>query len=350
MPLEDFERYADAIFPLVSRFEPSVSGEPTMSKGFAKMLGIARRHGVKVDIVTNATLLKDPMIESLVCCAGRIRFSVDAVEAALFEEIREGADFERVLANIKKVMARVEQLPPESRPVTGFICTMMKKNVHQLPRLVTLAHELGLDCVEAGHVQAGTDAIRSQSLAHDPELARRCIDEAAEMACRLGVFLSVNPLQESMAALADSASASLDGLLQARIVNPGKQRPIPAARRNSRRNSKRSPRLLPKRQPPILACSMLWDRTYIHQGGEVRPCCVDGAPLVGNIDDEPFEDVWNNATLRHMRQRLVRRDPVDICKGCQFLLPVDHPREIDRYLAGGSVPGAGDVVEARSGC
>lgn len=65
MDLDLFHSIAEEIFPFVKRWQPSVSGEPTMSKSFYKMLAMAQKYGIKLDMVTNATLLNEKMIDAL---------------------------------------------------------------------------------------------------------------------------------------------------------------------------------------------------------------------------------------------------------------------------------------------
>jgi molybdenum cofactor biosynthesis enzyme MoaA len=47
MPIEEFERIARSLFPHVVRWQPSVSGEPTMSRDFERMVVLAEEFGVK---------------------------------------------------------------------------------------------------------------------------------------------------------------------------------------------------------------------------------------------------------------------------------------------------------------
>jgi radical SAM protein with 4Fe4S-binding SPASM domain len=92
-------------------------------------------------------------------------------------------------------------------------------------------------------------------------------------------------------------------------------------------------------------CDFLWNRTYVTVGGDVRPCCVFGVPVTGNLLQQPFEQVWNNDAHRVMRQRMVAKKPVTACRGCMHIKKIDDPAEIGRLLQGRRVPRA-DEFEA----
>src|SRR5262245_44858291 len=93
MELAEFERIATSVFPYVSRWQPTVSGEPTMAKNFDRMLALAGHFGVKAELFTNGTLLSDAMIERLAPNAVTVTISFDGATSGTFEKIREGAEF-----------------------------------------------------------------------------------------------------------------------------------------------------------------------------------------------------------------------------------------------------------------
>ncbi len=305
---EKFQAYARQIFPFVKLFQPSVSGEPLMSKGLPEMIELAREWGVKLDIVTNGSLLTERLIELLVPVVGRMTFSIDGATAEVFEHIRRGADFEKVVRNMRAFIAKARTLPASHRPLIGFNSTLMRQNIHQLPAIVALAADIGATYVHATHVIPASAEMRDSSLLHDQELAKRYLDEAAEVAGRTGVNFSVAPLDQFIAANAVSSDdarrlATADGVIpgmEARQVGErfGGEAPTLSAdaadfteiqaRRAAFLASADVPphhptSRFPKRQPPIWVCSFLWHATYVQLEGGVRPCCMPEPPEIGNL-------------------------------------------------------------------
>jgi hypothetical protein len=222
---------------------------------------------------------------------------------------------------------------------------------------VKLAHELGVDGVHTNHVFPVNEEMRAQSLVNHRELAAKSIDTAIATARRLGVWLDVAPLDMLTAANAAAApgerrlaeGAGVVSGLEARRVGHEDAEPrfapppeVQKKRRDARSGSSfptpPRPRRFPKRQPSIWVCDYLWNRFYVHVGGEVRPCCIDGVPVVANLEDQEFDAIWNDSTYVAMRQHMVAGDPVPVCRGCQHIQEVTDPKAIAKWLQGCGPP------------
>ena len=362
MEPDKFRQYASQIFPFVTRFQPSVSGEPLMTKGFPEMIRQARQFGVSVEIVTNATLLNDRMQDLLLECASRVTLSFDGADKETFEHIRRSANFDQVVENIRAFATKVRRLPASERPLIGFNVTIMRRNIRQLSAIVRLAHELGLHFVTTAHVFPATDEIREESLAHDQALAEACIEEAACTAKELGIYLRVLPLDDYIVSNARegnrtslaSASGPVESRLREREIGscaPERSFLDEGYADHSEVMMRRAlawegatfpePQMtsrFPKRERPIWVCYFLWNAAYVQLEGGVRPCCMPGPPEVGTLEAESFQEIWNGPAYRELRQRLVARDPVPVCRGCQHIREIKDPKHIARWLQGGSPP------------
>jgi len=370
MEMEVFTKIARAVFPFVKRWQPSVSGEPSMSKGFLQMLEIAESYGVKNEMYTNGTLLTDEVIDHLIPTLGVLTFSFDSRDKKTYETIRRGADFDQVVSTIKKVIRRCrKQLPADQQPQFGINCTMMEMNIRQLPELVRFAaEELGVDYMQANHVFPVTEEMKKMSLVNHVDLARRCIDKAIEVARDTGLSLVVQPLDRVTASTAavkgsEREWSTSDGHVSGlgyHEINPEIRRPIPQlsssapgykqiADRRERASSLSSfpktfsRKLLATKQQSIWYCDFLWNRTYIPINGDVHVCCVYGSPQVGNIFETDFDKLWNNENYRILRQRMVLKDPVPVCRGCMHIRELTNPIEIDLRLGGARLPDRADI-------
>lgn len=370
MDFAEFERIALSVFPYVTRWQPSVSGEPTMAQNFERMLALAERFGVKAEMFSNGTLLTPKMIEKLAPNLGAMSISFDGATPETFERIREGADFAQVVANVRNLVAHCRQrLPADLQPLLSFNCTLMERNIRELPQLVRLAADIGLDQLSCYHVFPVTDEMRGQSLVHHRDVARASIDEAFAAAAETGISLHVQALDQLTAATAvdparKRAIPTKDGVVEglekrSAMHGPARKWPEPGAGHpdhadmQSRRAAARAAADLPEpwtggdaaTTEPIWFCDFLWHKTYVSIGGDVRACCVDGNPVLGNLLTEPFEKVWNDENYRNMRMRLAAKEPAPTCRGCMHIKEERDPQAIARHLQGRRPPRRDELPE-----
>lgn len=363
MEAATFEAVAAKLFPHLEVFQPSVSGEPLMSRGLERILELAARHGMRGVYHSNGTLLNDRLVAMILPTLGRLNISFDGATKPTFESLRRGAQFERVLENIRRVVAAARTLPPAERPQIGLACTLQEGNVRELPQLIDLAADLGLDFVGAAHVLPGTAEIQNWSLHRHRALAREHIGLAFARAQARGLPFWVQPLDELIVAMADEPEpvsphshartiAKADGVeadVPAGSVNCERLAPIPvtpprgadpasvAARRAARAEAERAD-AGSSYDAPIWTCDFLWNKLYVNHQGGAAPCCVPGVPELGSIARQPLEEVWNGEIQRTLRLGLVCREPAPCCRGCQHIRKVEDRSEIRRLLGGRAIP------------
>jgi hypothetical protein len=72
----------------------------------------------------------------------------------------------------------------------------------------------------------------------------------------------------------------------------------------------------------IRYCDYLHRCAYIFPSGDVSPCCVVGAPVLGNLKERIMRDVWNGDAYNDFRNRFYSDSPYLCCKGCKFVTTV----------------------------
>jgi len=103
-------------------------GEPLMNSHIFKMIRSAKKRGLKVMTSTNATLLDNFAARELIDCGLDIlTISIDGITADVYENIRRGASFRRVMRNIKRFL----EMKGSKRPFTIIQMIEMKENEHQ---------------------------------------------------------------------------------------------------------------------------------------------------------------------------------------------------------------------------
>ncbi len=116
-------------------------GEPLLQPRLAEWMSQAKQEGCIVGLLTNGVLLNAKKAQELVDVGiDWICFSMDSPDKTEYERIRVGSDFDLVCRNIKHFS---ELRPQGTKVMLNYV--MMKSNFDQLPELVGLAAELGID-------------------------------------------------------------------------------------------------------------------------------------------------------------------------------------------------------------
>jgi MoaA/NifB/PqqE/SkfB family radical SAM enzyme len=64
---------------------------------------------------------------------------------------------------------------------------------------------------------------------------------------------------------------------------------------------------------------MPWRVTFVGQMGDVAPCCAPGRPVLGNVFERDFMDIWNGPEYRELREGFITGRLTEYCRGCLYL-------------------------------
>jgi MoaA/NifB/PqqE/SkfB family radical SAM enzyme len=242
---------------------------------------------VKVSTNTNLTLIT-PDRARLCVTSGldALHISIDGATAATYEFIRLGANFDKVLRNLDRVVAAKAQLGSE-QPTLRIVTVAMQRNLEELADIVTLAHEHGVDTVFVQHLchdygetglpgayRSMRDFFAAESLLEaDADRVSACFSAARNRARALNVDLRLPPLEQTQ----------------------------------------------PPRPRSLHGCD--WPRrgAYLSYRGEAMPCCMVSTPdraKLGDMAADGVDAVWNGAAYRDFRAALETDQPPEICRGC----------------------------------
>ncbi|MFA6018802.1 MAG: radical SAM protein [Rhodospirillales bacterium] len=150
MPFDVFASRVAPIFAHVDDFQLGCAFEPLLLPYLPQALDLMRRYMApekRGQFITNGTLLKAETAKALLesNVLGKIRISIDGATPPTYEEIRQGARFDKVMENV----ARLCRLRSEGGHdvLVEFNYTVMRSNFVELPRLILLASKLGVDSV-----------------------------------------------------------------------------------------------------------------------------------------------------------------------------------------------------------
>jgi radical SAM protein with 4Fe4S-binding SPASM domain len=280
MPIAMFRRLVDDL-PGLRQLTLQGLGEPLLAPDLMAMIRYAKRRGVRVGFNSNATLLNARRAGELVGSGlDWLHVSLDGADAGTFESIRDGASFDTVVKNLAGLVA-AKQAAGSSTPWIRVVFVAMRRNVAQLPDLVTLLGRIGVS------------ELRVQNLSHtfgdtDPAGAYR---EIRDYAAAEALWTGADRAAADTAFAAARQAASDAGVLLR----------------------------LPGAGPQPGGCTWPWDAAYVTSEGVVQPCCMvmgDDRVSLGRLDEQSFADIWTGPAYREFRRRLAGDDPPDVCRGC----------------------------------
>lgn len=284
MDFDIFCRLVDQ-FPQLTELHLQGMGEPLMHPRFFDMVRYAVQRGIEVSTNSNLTLLSERRaVECVNSGLRRIHVSLDGASAETYEYIRVRAKFERVLRNIRR-LAQAKESQHSELPEIRLVAVAMRKNLHELPELVRLAHELHIDVLSVQHL---CHDFGEESLPTKYQPMRAFVD-------------SETLLNEDPARVAHffEAAGHLAGTLGLTL---------------------RLPNLAPRAQPQQRKrCD--WPRrgAYLSFEGDAMPCCMVATPdriNFGNMAKSSVAAVWNNSGYQSFRKQLDSDTPPDVCRTC----------------------------------
>lgn len=185
IPLPIFQKQILPIFRHLTAFQFGCQCEPLLLPYFdeaVRLIGATTHPDTAGSLVTNGTLLAEPTARLLIETPvfRRLRFSWDASHRELFNRIRRGADFDRLLETVKKLISLRDQ--NHSSCSIEFNVTILKENICDLPEIIRLAGALGINRVTTNKlfpddqlfVSADYAELLSDKMRHAEELAKAC--------------------------------------------------------------------------------------------------------------------------------------------------------------------------------
>jgi radical SAM protein with 4Fe4S-binding SPASM domain len=204
-----------------------------------------------------------------------VAISLDGATAETNNRIRRGADFNRIVANLRAVVAERNKRGT-SLPYMNFVFAAMKSNLLELPALIELAADIGIEEVKAVYLTVFSETLRHESLINEQELVRRIFDEATRKADQLGVKLKLPYIQ----------GEDVGGEL------------------------------------PHKPCYVAWRDFFFGSDGFVRPCQSTPMKFFSIDTHAQFVDMWNSKELQEFRSRV--NDQITMTEECRRCYQSSH--------------------------
>ncbi len=244
-------------------------GEPTVHPHFTEFLTWAHRLGLRKYFCTNGMRLDQLFDDIFRTETDIIAVSMDGACAKTNEEIRRGADFHKILRSLSAI-TEYKSAHGLEFPYTNFVFTAMAQNLGELPELVRLAGEIGLDEVKVVYLTAFDEELVPQALYDKMEWTREVFQAAMEVGRSKGVSLKLPHLV-------------------------GED---------------------PAGEQPHKDCYTGWRDFFLGSDGYIRPC-MSTAEKLFPIDRYPdFAQMWNSPEYQQHRSRVNGERMALSCRNC----------------------------------
>ncbi|MDO8426728.1 MAG: radical SAM protein [Deltaproteobacteria bacterium] len=186
-----------------------------------------------------------------------VALSLDGAAPGTNDSIRKGGDLKRELRSIRKLLEEKERRGLDY-PYVNFVFTAMKRNIMELPDMVSLAHSIGVPEVKAVYLTIFNESMAHESLLDMQGLVREVFTEARERAAKFNIKIKLPDIQGEC----DAGALS--------------------------------------HKP----CAFPWRDLYIGSDAYLRPCQSSAEKLLDTALFSGFEEVWNSDEMQRLRARV----------------------------------------------
>jgi len=271
-----------AILPFADRFQV-FGGEPLMYSRINDVYAMARSFGAMIMMISNGSLLTESMCESIVRNrVGHIKFSIDAGSAKTYK-LNRGGNFSRVIMGVA-TLNEYKKYFGVTEPNMHFNFLLMRSNMSELPKLVTIAKEVGVAQINVFYPSCLTEEMVDECVYFCQEESDAWLTRAKGVAEELGVGLQLPPLFRDCP------------------TEPGKTNRF---------------------------CADPWTKLIVGIDGEVSLCCA--APtIIGNLLTQDFDEIWNGPFAQNLRAKVNTPEEPEYCRNCRVRKPI--PSELDLHI------------------
>jgi MoaA/NifB/PqqE/SkfB family radical SAM enzyme len=285
-------------------------GEVFLYDGFKKVLDESKSlDHLKQIIITNALLIDDSWAELLCANSGiDLTVSIDSINQNLYENLRCGGRFDRLLENLHRINHLKEKTGSDLGMTMRF--TVMKENYREIQHLGQFAADLGFEVLllypidESPEQHSGGEDIFSEN---DNEI--------------------ISMLNRDRAILAESCRKNRIKLLD--WLPPSEEHP-----ENTAADISPSPLLSSKTEKENILnninisetfhCFRPWKQISVRVNGTIYPECLCEEAL-GDIFNDSFLELWNSKKMQEYRAKIIKGDRSWCGQSCRNgQIPSEH--------------------------
>ena len=245
-------------------------GEPTIHPHFTEMLKTVNNHSARKYFCTNGMTLgkiKNAIFDYNVDV---FAVSLDGATDETNGRIRRGSDINAISKELRDIV-RIKRLYGLKYPWINFVFCAMESNLRELPDLVRLAADIGIEEVKVVYLTVFQENMRKESLWGKSREVADIFTEALTLGENLGVLLKLPHIQ----------GQDIAGI-------------------KSHKD-----------------CYVVWRDFFLGSDGYVRPCMSTPVKFFPYDKTNHFMDIWNAAEFQRSREIVNCAGKMDIsCERC----------------------------------
>jgi MoaA/NifB/PqqE/SkfB family radical SAM enzyme len=274
---------------------PSTMGEPLLYNGFEDILELCKEFNVRLNLTTNGTFPRKTVAEwarLIVPVTSDVKISWNGSTRETAESIMEGVKFERILQNVREFVRIRDEIASSggNRCRVSFQLTFLESNIGELPDMIRLAAELGVDRVKGHHLWVHFREIEQLSLRR----SRESIEKWNQV-----VRLAVEAAETYR--LPSGKQVLLENIFP---LDPSSDEIAPEAK-----------------------CPFLGKEAWVSAEGRFNPCCAPDALRrtlgeFGSVSERNLMDIWTGDEYGKLKANYLSRS---LCRGCNMRRPESTP-------------------------
>ncbi len=245
-------------------------GEPTIHPHFNEMLEIIDRHSARKYFCSNGMNLKNIRQSIFKYHVDVFAVSVDGATYETNARIRRGSDLNVIQEDLTSIVEERNRRGLKY-PWINFVFCAMESNIRELPDLVRLAAEIGIDEVKVVYLTVFNEELLQDTLWGKEELIQKVFAEAVKIGEETGIVLKLPHV-------------------------PGEDIGGDDYHKE---------------------CFVSWRDFFLGSDGYVRPCMSTPIQFFKYDLERPFMDMWNSAEYQNYRRIVNDNQKMDHpCKRC----------------------------------
>lgn len=271
LQFDNIQKMVDHL-PKLKRIDLTGIGESLMNREFFKIVEFLKARGLYVTLNDNFTLMTEQAARRIIeLQVDQIFLSLDGATKHTYEQIRVGANFDKVIANARYLIQIKRELG-ERRPEVKINTVVCLTNYHELPGIVELASDMGIGMVQFVNVIT-FDNTTELDTERARQAVRKTFTETVERARSLGVRVKIELFDKL----------------------------------------------------PVQGCDFPWRRNFVTYDGYVHPCCyttqtgdrkAQNRRSFGNLLEHPFQEIWNGQIYAEFRTKMQGGILPGACEHC----------------------------------